>query len=150
MKPGTEVFLYLDNHTQITALEDYYQLLLSECVDRGGSLHLTSSLNNIGHTIIIDEFTNPNFCQQIESEFQIDDERLTIVATEILRNGVFNSAQTQQKSNEELMSEGVRRVQEKDHYRRQMILGSSHTRFFEGCSPCALGCLRCYRGIRQP
>ena len=119
MKPGTAVFLYLDNHSQITALEDYYQLLLSECVDRGGALHLTSSLNNSGHTVLIDEFTNPNFCQQIESEFQIDDERLTIVATEILRNGVFNSAQTQQKSNEELMSEGVRRVQEKDHYRRQ-------------------------------
>ena len=52
MKPGTAMYLYLDNHTQITALEDCYQLLLSECVDRGGS-YILLSLSNIGHTVII-------------------------------------------------------------------------------------------------
>ena len=83
---------YIGNHGKAAHISDFVDLVRHECVEIGVSVIVTNTLFKDRLNVILENFENPKLVEALNSKFSHRDVRLLMIATEVLRDGVFDSA----------------------------------------------------------
>jgi len=86
------VNIFVANHYENgVVLQDFIDLIRYELDDLNIPCVVTQNLMTDAVNIIFEDFSFPALIQKLYEQFQPNDPRLVVVATEVIRDGVFNS-----------------------------------------------------------